>query len=369
MAFNLSDADLKLFFDANTAAIISIFTFLVLAPFLLCLLCVLALAFAKEINLKIRLLLINIFTAEALNWFSFFILYLGWTARFMDEEDTSCQLFISLHAITGLLKFAGTSLYTVGIFVFIKHGDKKLKWYMIIPYIVVTWIVVTLTVGMPPYLRDCGTQNAKGFCTVNLFSASYIGMAVSLIVGAMFFLSMQLICCILTFTYIKQNVLEGDSLVKRAIAKILRYMVVVSVLSFISSVLPYFIAMIFENIPDRNVATFLAIVYVIRVFTNITAFPTPIVTIILLKPVRDAIKTMSKKVCLCCHKNREYPATTEEHPATSSTAVSLATTKQDSNIIGNYMATDQKPTSRDQNPATTDQGLLDRSGCYTSSYY
>ena len=96
-------------------------------------------------------------------------------------------------------------LYAVGVYVFIKHGDKKLKWYIIIPYIVVTWIV---TVGVPPYLRDCGTQNAKGFCTVNLFSALYIGMAVSLIVEAMFFLSMQLICCILTFTYIKQNVLK-----------------------------------------------------------------------------------------------------------------------------------------------------------------
>ena len=122
-------------------------------------------------------------------------------------------------------------------------------------------------------------------------------MAVSLIVGAMFFFSIQLICCILTFMYIEQNVLEGDSLVKRAIAKILRYMVVVSI-HFINSVLPYFIAMIFETIPDRNVATFLAIVYVIRVFTNITAFPTPIVAIILLKPVHDAIKTMSKEECM-----------------------------------------------------------------------
>ena len=136
-------------------------------------------------------------------------------------------------------------------------------------------------------------------------------------------------------------------------------MAVVSVLSFINRVLPYFIAMIFETIiPNRNVATFLAIIYMIRVFTNITTFPTPIVTIILLKPVRDAIKTMSKKVCPCCHKNWEYTATTEAHPATSSIGVSLATTKQDSNIIGNYMATtDQKPTSSDQNPATTDQSL------------
>ena len=82
---------------------------------------------------------------------------------------------VCMHAITGLLKC--TSLYAVSVYVFIKHGDKKLKWYIIIPYIVVTWIVVTLTVGVPPYLRDCGTQNVKGFCTVNLFSAPYIAEA------------------------------------------------------------------------------------------------------------------------------------------------------------------------------------------------
>ena len=303
MAFNLSDMDLKVFFDANTAAITSIFTFLVLPPFLLCLLCVLALVFAKDINLKIRVLLINIFIAETLNWLSFFPMYLGWPARFIDRGVISCKLFVSLSVITGLLKFAGTSLYAVGVYIIIKHGDKRLKWYFIISYIAVTWTVITTTLSVPPYLKDYGAQNIRGFCTANFFSAPYIGMSVSLAVGALFFLSIQLICCILTVIYMKQNVLKGDTSVKKAVTKVLVYMAVVSVLSFINSVFPYFLAIIFEtNSPTRSVATFLAGVYMVRVFAIITAFPTPIVTIILLKPVRDAIKTMSKKVCPCCHQ-------------------------------------------------------------------
>ena len=320
MAFNLSDADLKLYFDANTAATISIFTFLVLPPFLLCLLCVLALVFAKEINLKIRVLLINIFTAETFNWLSFFPMYLGCAAHFINREVILCKLFISLYVVTGLLKFASTSIYAVSVYMFIKHGVKKLKWYVIIPYIAVTWTMFTTTLSMPPYLEEYGAQNIKGFCTANLFSAPYIGMAVSLTVGALFFLSNELISCILTAIYMKRNTLKGDTSVKKAIAKVFGYMAVVSVLSFINSVLPYFIAMIFETtLPVRNLATFLAGIYMIRVFANITAFLTPIVTIILLKPVREAIKTISKKVCPCCHKNRE--ATTEKHSSTGASLV------------------------------------------------
>ena len=158
---------------------------------------------------------------------------------------------------------------------------------------------------------------------------------------------------------------------KKAVAKVLRYMAAVSVLSFINSILPHFIGMIIESTTistSRTLTHYVTANYVIRVLANITAFPTPIVTIILLKPVRDAIKTMSKKVCLCCHKNRELSATiepttitTEEHPASDITGVSLATTKEGSNNIENNL------TISDQNP-TTIYYYRNRSGYYTSGY-
>ena len=107
---------------------------------------------------------------------------------------------------SGLLKFASTSTYAVGVYVFIKHGDKKLKKYIIIPYIVVTWIVVIPTVGVPPYLEDYGAQNVKGFCVPNsIFSGPYIATGVSLTVGALFFLSIELLSCIHTFIYTCRN--------------------------------------------------------------------------------------------------------------------------------------------------------------------
>ena len=106
--------------------------------------------------------------------------------------SSACVLFLIL------LKFASTSTYAVGIYLFIKHGDKKLKWYVIIPYITVMWTVVTLILNVPPNLEEFGAQTVKGFCTAKRFLGPYIGMhgCLAVHVGAMFFLSIELISCI-----------------------------------------------------------------------------------------------------------------------------------------------------------------------------
>ena len=118
-------------------------------------------------------------------------------------------------------------------------------------------------------------------------------MAVSLTVGATIFLSIELIFCILTILYMKRNVLGENTSVKKAVAKVLGYMTFVSVLSFINSVFPHFIAMILKStVTGSNLTHYFTIHYLIRVFANITAFPNPIITIILLKPVRDMLSRL-----------------------------------------------------------------------------
>ena len=197
--------------------------------------------------------------------------------------------------------------YAVSVYMFIKHGDKKLKWYVIIPYIVVTWTMITITMSVPPYLQDYGAVNRNGFCRANGVSVSYIVHVTILTVGALFFFSTEIIYCILTVIYMKWNVLEGNTSLKKAVAKVLGYMAIVSVLSFINSVLPYLFATITsQTVPiaseNRTLTTYINVLYVARVFPNITAFPTPIVTIILLKPVRDDIKNICKKSVLVGRK-------------------------------------------------------------------
>ena len=361
MALNFSGVDLQLYFNAITAANVSIFTFLVLPPFLICILCMLALLFAKELNVKIRVLLINILTAEALFWFVYSIVYLGWPVRFITNEDISCKIYLSLFVIIVVLKFASTSIYGVSVYLFVRHGEKKLKWYVIIPYIVVTWTVTSMTLGVIPYLKEYIVIPNKGWCIVDSSTALFLVMAVLHVIGATLFVSIEVICCILTVVYIKHNTLEENSPVKKAITKILGYLAIVSVLSFFNVILPYvyLIATLFQTAPNSNAVnlrSFVVFNYLIRLFPNILAFPTPIITIVLLKPLRDAIKTISKKACPCWPKNRVHPANTEENQATGTIGVSLDVNTERSHTVGSPTATNHQgsaTTDHMHGPATT----------------
>ena len=254
--------------------------------------------------------------------------------------------------MTSSLNFSSRSIFAVNVYLFIKSGEKKLKWYVILPYIITTWIIGT-TLGVPPYFSKTITLN--GFCaSAKALSAVYIGTFVFFTIGTLFFMSIEIICFILTVIYVKRNVLEGSTSVKNAFTKLLGYMAVASVLSFINSFLPSLIPFAVEylNKQQSNLVTFLAIYYTTRVLPIINASATPIVAIILLKPVRDAIKTMGMKVCPCWPKNQEANVTTEGHPATCSTGgapLAKTTINQNSATTRIQLASIQ-PTITDQNP-------------------
>ena len=125
MAFNLSGTSLQQYFDSNVAINTSLFLFLVLPPLLLCLLCVLALAFAKEINKKIRVLLINIFAAEIGSWLSYSVYYLGWPVRLVFNDDITCKFFISCFAVAGAQKNSQLEVFMLSTSTFSSSMERK----------------------------------------------------------------------------------------------------------------------------------------------------------------------------------------------------------------------------------------------------
>ena len=254
--------------------------------------------------------------------------------------------------MTSSLNFSSKSIFAVNVYLFIKYGEKKLKWNVILPFIITTWIIAT-TLGVPPYFSEIITLN--GFCTsAEALSAVYIGTLVFFIIGALFFLSIEIICFILTVIYMKRNVLEGNTSVKKAFTKLIGYMAVASVLSFINSFLPSLIPLAVGYLTKQqsNLMTFLAIKYTTRVLPNITASATPFAAIILLKPVCDAIKTMGMKVCPCWPKNQKINVTTEEqHPVTRIIeGVPLATTNQNPQATTGIQLASIQPAITDKNP-------------------
>ena len=188
------------------------------------------------------------------------------------------------------------AFYAIHVYIFIKYGEKKLKWTVVIPLLIVSWSV-HIAAAIVPTFDEFGSMNNNGFCTSNPDSILYKGF-ISAIAGLeLLFLSIQLICSILTIVYIRRNTLEGNTNVKKAVAKVLAYFAIASILSFINNILPAINPLVYNAIADDDIATIVAVYYLLRLVFNIPSIATPIVTIVMLKSVRNALKTMIKKIC------------------------------------------------------------------------
>lgn len=298
MAFNLTGIDEDSYFVVSSAVNVSLFSTIILIPLLLCLLCLVALALAT-INLKVKVLLMNIFVVEVCNQLRYTVLYLGFPARILQlPGDYSCHVFYGLSTAALQQKFIATALYAIMVFVFIKYGEKRLKWRVIIPMITVSWIATIATSGtLPFYASEYGHQTINGFCIVNPQSPVFISVMSVIMLIVVICLIIIVIFCILIFVYIKKNIIEENAEVKKAVSKVLFYLLLSSVLAFVNNVIPMLNPAIKRALADRNVVDFLAVDYLFRVVFNLPAIATPIVSIILLKPIRIA---MQRLFCVCC---------------------------------------------------------------------
>lgn len=233
MAFNLSSVDLEVYFNVNVAVSTSLFIIVVLPPLLLCLLCILALIIAKEINTKIR---INIFTAEICYWISYCFFYLGWPIRQKHDDGISCKAYVSLLLVSSIQKFTTEPLYAIHVYKFIKYGKKNVKWCAIVPLIIISWVLSTVYISVA-FLNEFGAANSNGFCNIKVNSTSAQAIVFTMIPIGLVSTVTELICSILTIVYIKKNVLQENTDVKKSITKVLAYLATVSILSFSGTII------------------------------------------------------------------------------------------------------------------------------------
>ena len=283
--------------------------FLVVLPsMLLSMLCVLILILpiSKPINAKIRFLIINMSIADVINWFNFVVYYLGWPMAhlFQREEDIVCKISVGFFIVANMQKFIACASYSLNVYIFVKYGERKLKWYILVTFLVVAWIVSAVLGTGPFYDLSSVTSNEDSFCKINADSLVFKIACVFLISLALLFLIFQLVCSLLTIVYVKKNVLEGNEAVKKAVTIIMACLSVSSIFSFTSFVIPIFVSLI-----PYNRVTFLIINVFRRLLLIVPVITTTIITIVVLKPIRVAMKTICKKVfCFCLPNNQIAPA-------------------------------------------------------------
>ena len=101
---------------------------------------------------------------------------------------------------------------------------------------------------------------------------------------------------LLTYCYVKKNTLQDNVEVKKAIIKNLIYLAVSVIASLITDVAPTFIPYIMVS--DSRFIYMILLHYIFDTIIIVTNLSTPIAAIIILKPIRDALKGGIKKLAM-----------------------------------------------------------------------
>jgi hypothetical protein len=311
MAFNLSEIDFDLYVAVNAAVQGGLLVVIVLPTAILSIICSVAIGFTFIINWQMRVILINIFATEVFHWLGYTVEYLAFAPRALDKEYSivSCRMFYSFVIIAGIQKFAAIIIYSIVVYVFLKYGVKKLKWYVISLALVITW-AVSVTIGTLASFDQFEVINNNGICRV-ITTALFYHITISFVLSSTVVGSCIIVFfSILSYRFLKKNTLEGNVDVKRAASKNLFFLAAAVVITTICQILPSFSPLIRLILPDYRYS--IAYNYFLRLVISFPNIATPIIAIFALKPVQLATKNAFKKILLCKGNNTITPATEEQ---------------------------------------------------------
>jgi hypothetical protein len=309
MAFNLSEVDFDLYIATNAAVQGGLLVVIVLPAFILSVICSVAISFTYIINWQMRVALVNIFATEVIHWLGLVVDYLAFAPRALDMDNSivSCRIFYSCVITAGIQKFIAIVIYSIMVYIFLKYGVKKLKWYVISSSLVITW-AVSITIGILAYFDQFEVFNNNGFCRI-VTTALFYHITISFfLASAVIGSSVIVFFSILSYRFLKKNILEGNVAVKKAVSKNLFFLAAAAVFTTICQIFPSFSPLIRSILPDYRY--FIAYNYLLRLLIIFPNIATPIIAICALKPVQLAIKHSFTKI-LCKQNKTVAPATKE----------------------------------------------------------
>ncbi len=261
--------------------------------------CITALLFAKGISNQMRILLINVLISR------FFARLLHQLFGFIADSEYNpivCKFDLSLIFAGFLISLTSISLFSIMVYLSIKNGNNKLKWYIIIPSITVSWIV-SILFGTLFYTdstfiiiveeRDCEVSSESILFLPYVFFGC-LAQAV--------FLTVTLVFGILTICFMRRRLLhetaedpasQSDPKIKKAITKVLVYLIVRSFMDIPSAAFPTLIVNILTNVKLATVSSLASI------WISTLSVLTPTILIILLEPICEALKGFKGCVYTC----------------------------------------------------------------------
>lgn len=281
MSYNLTGDDS---ISAATRGINVVQLILIVAPsIILSGLCIVGLIFAKSINPQMRVILANILIPGLVFSTGSGILLVG--DIFNARSVLPLCNFAVVCIITGTgAKILAVSLYAIMVYLFIRYDSVKLKWYVIIPAITVSWIIaalLSLGAAVRSRLRE------DGFCENDSSSIGVLAATIALrFVQIAVSLGILITFTALVYCYTSKNVISEDGEVKKAVARNLVYLLIDSIIFLLHFVVGTTITSL--TAAGTNIVIVPAVLQGVgRLFVLLT----PIAMLVLLKPLRLSLKT------------------------------------------------------------------------------
>ena len=303
-----------------------------------------ALILAKDINQQMRVLIINTFIAEVIFLIALGGFFLGYPIKLYSNglnKVLLCKINYHVYIMGDLAKFTTLALYAIMVHIFVKYRDNKLKWKIIIPFLVITWSA-SIIAGPLAYFDAYGVFTDSGFCGVDSTASLYIVSVVLVWLTAVGSTITIIIFTLLTTHYVRHNTLEGNTDLKRAIAKNLLYLLIGLFLMAGSCLLSTLFPVFQRGVPSsvEAVTQKLVGIYFARSVFSISCLLTPIVMMITLKPINDALRQMGKWIGTHCNGNcyhsssNRLPRTRviQVHPAVETMTSRTLTTHSNPNL-------------------------------------
>ncbi len=162
---------------------------------------------------------------------------------------------------------------------------------------IVAW-VVSICSSQVIHSEEIISFVQDGFCRFEILTSSlYIGfLAFWLLIGCGCVTTI-LVFSISTHCYIKDNVLESNQEVKKAVVKNLFYNAAAAILTLFSSIVPAAFPLIQAHLMGPRIITLL-VLYVLRFVLSCTSLLTPLVALCVLNPFRDAKQKIRRILCM-----------------------------------------------------------------------
>ena len=281
-----------------------------LPTIVLSILTIAALLLAKDINWTIRIILISLFLSEFVFTIALTLIFWGHPIRTLlnvtEVTSLACSSIISIEITGNATKVGSITFYSIMVYVFIKYNIKKVKWYMVAIPLAVIWIVsICFSIIVFIVIQNTAPTHFiyKGFCPLELeenrkvaqdAKSFLIQLGATWILEGILCTTVIVVFSILIFYFMRKN--STNDAIKKAIAKNLLFLSIGGLLSISSAVIYptilFFVSFQPHSIDDLNVVInrLLATNLIIDILRSLTSIYTPIITIALLKPVRDAMK-------------------------------------------------------------------------------